>query len=108
MRNPFKREPWQDPSAISPEDAIHRAQEAMAKTKTMRDSSGRRVRIGDEQRAQMEAALARVAAAQAAPPVSPPAGDDDRLAQLERLGELHASGVLNDAEFAAEKARILG
>jgi hypothetical protein len=29
------------------------------------------------------------------------------MAALKDLGELHASGVLTDAEFAAEKARIL-
>jgi hypothetical protein len=27
---------------------------------------------------------------------------------LEKLGQLHASGVLSDAEFAAQKAKILG
>ena len=39
---------------------------------------------------------------------SPSGGSDDRLARLERLAALHASGALTDAEFAAEKARILG
>jgi hypothetical protein len=33
--------------------------------------------------------------------------DDARLARLERLGELHAKGILTDEEFAAEKARVL-
>jgi hypothetical protein len=42
---------------------------------------------------------------QAAPPAAAGAG---RLDQLKQLGELHASGVLTDDEFAAEKARILG
>jgi hypothetical protein len=32
----------------------------------------------------------------------------DPLDRLEKLGRLHASGVLTDAEFAAEKAKILG
>lgn len=36
------------------------------------------------------------------------AGNDDQLARLEKLGALHLSGVLNDAEFAAQKAKILG
>jgi hypothetical protein len=31
----------------------------------------------------------------------------DRLQRLEKLGDLHDRGVLNDAEFAAEKAKIL-
>jgi hypothetical protein len=29
------------------------------------------------------------------------------MAKLQQLGELHASGVLTDEEFAAEKAKIL-
>jgi Short C-terminal domain len=33
---------------------------------------------------------------------------DDRIGQLERLAQLHASGALTDDEFAAEKRRILG
>jgi hypothetical protein len=31
----------------------------------------------------------------------------DRLAQLAQLGELRTAGVLTDAEFESEKARIL-
>jgi hypothetical protein len=51
-------------------------------------------------------------AAQGAPPPPPPpptaAGDDkDLIAELTKLGELKASGVLDDAEFAAAKARLL-
>jgi hypothetical protein len=36
-----------------------------------------------------------------------PTPDDERLAQLERLGRLHESGALDDEEFRTEKARIL-
>jgi hypothetical protein len=31
----------------------------------------------------------------------------DRISALERLGGLRASGVLSEAEFEAEKARLL-
>jgi hypothetical protein len=31
----------------------------------------------------------------------------DPIADLERLGRLHASGVLNDDEFSTAKARLL-
>ena len=46
------------------------------------------------------------------PPPAPasaaqPAGANDRLAQLKQLGELLSSGVLTQAEFEQEKARIL-
>jgi Short C-terminal domain len=42
-------------------------------------------------------------------PASPaqPAGMNDRLAQLRQLGELLSSGVLTQAEFEQQKARIL-
>lgn len=32
---------------------------------------------------------------------------DTKLAQLRQLGQLHDSGVLDDAEFALQKSRIL-
>ena len=43
------------------------------------------------------------------PPPPPPAADPepDKLEQLQKLGELKASGVLTDAEFEAQKAKIL-
>ena len=43
---------------------------------------------------------------QSAPPPAPAAPDP--IAQLKELGELHASGVLTDEEFAAQKAKLLG
>jgi len=36
-----------------------------------------------------------------------PAPADARLDQLRKLGELHDAGVLDDAEFQAQKNRIL-
>lgn len=51
--------------------------------------------------AQPQAAPAPVAAA-------PAGGMDDKLAQLERLGQLKAQGILSEEEFAAQKAAILG
>jgi hypothetical protein len=41
-------------------------------------------------------------------PVDQPGTADDRVAALERLAALRATGALSDAEFEAEKARILG
>jgi Short C-terminal domain len=41
-------------------------------------------------------------------PAQPAAGMDARIAQLKELAELKAQGVLTDAEFEAQKARILG
>jgi hypothetical protein len=42
-----------------------------------------------------------------AEPAPPSAGMNDRLAQLKQLGELLSAGVLTQAEFEQEKARIL-
>ena len=43
-----------------------------------------------------------------APPAAAEPNGESRVDQLKALGELKEQGVLNDAEFEAEKARILG
>lgn len=43
-----------------------------------------------------------------APPMGQTESMDDKLAQLERLAQLHAQGILTDAEFMQQKAVILG
>jgi len=45
----------------------------------------------------------------APPPEAPPAAasTDDKLTQLKELGELKEAGVLTDAEFEVQKAKIL-
>lgn len=65
--------------------------------------------------AEREAAYAQQAApappAAAPPPPAAPAqpapGGGDVLDQLERLGALRSQGILTDAEFEAQKAKIL-
>jgi hypothetical protein len=42
-----------------------------------------------------------------APPPAPAGGGEDRIEQLKELAGLKEQGVLNDEEFAREKARIL-
>jgi membrane protease subunit (stomatin/prohibitin family) len=51
-----------------------------------------------------ERAQQRAAQQQAAATPAP----DDLVAQIQRLGDLHAAGTLTDDEFAAAKARLLG
>ncbi len=41
------------------------------------------------------------------PPAAMPAPEDDMIAQIERLGTLHAQGLLTDEEFAAAKQKLL-
>ena len=56
-----------------------------------------------EQEAQQQAA----APPPAAPAPAAPA-EDDQMAQLQKLAQLHSQGILTDEEFAASKAKILG
>jgi len=59
--------------------------------------------------ADRDAAYQQQTAAPASPSQPAPAsGENDVIAQLKQLGELHAQGVLTDEEFAAQKAKILG
>jgi hypothetical protein len=44
----------------------------------------------------------------AAPPPAPAPEAADPIAQLKELAELRSQGILTDAEFDAQKARILG
>jgi hypothetical protein len=42
------------------------------------------------------------------PPPAPASGDmDDKIKALKELGELKAQGILTDAEFEAQKAKLL-
>jgi hypothetical protein len=44
---------------------------------------------------------------QPAPPPPPPPPQTDTLTQLKELGELKSQGILTEAEFEAQKAKIL-
>jgi membrane protease subunit (stomatin/prohibitin family) len=53
----------------------------------------------EEQYAQQQAA---------APPPQAAAPEADPIERLRQLGELHEQGILTDAEFEAQKAKVLG
>lgn len=57
---------------------------------------------------QMQPAPAPAQAAPAPAPAPAASGTDDMISQLQKLGELHAQGILTDEEFAAQKAKLLG
>jgi hypothetical protein len=61
----------------------------------------------DAEMAAMQAQLAELQAQQPPPPPPPAAGGGDLMAELQRLADMHASGILDDAEFAAAKAKLL-
>ena len=66
------------------------------------------------ERADQEARISNLEAAQQQPPQVPEprggqaSGDPDVLGQLTKLVEMHERGALNDEEFSAAKARLLG
>jgi hypothetical protein len=59
-----------------------------------------------EQQAQQQAAYDQQAMAQQAAPAAP--AEDDQMAQLQKLAQMHNAGILTDEEFAAAKAKALG
>jgi hypothetical protein len=72
--------------------------------------AGKHVQKGREQEAEQNARLDDVENRQAPPaaaPASAGGGTSDMLEQLEKLGELRKQGVLTDAEFDAQKQKLL-
>jgi hypothetical protein len=67
-----------------------------------------------QSRQQARAAAASQQQMQMAAPPAPPqpetqqAPQDDMLAGLAKLGQMKEAGLIDDAEFAAAKARLLG
>lgn len=57
---------------------------------------------------QQKYAAQDAAAAQAAAPAAAEASDEDPMAQVQKLAELHKQGILTDEEFTAAKAKALG
>ncbi len=66
--------------------------------------SGRVQRNQQQKFAAQDAAAAQAAA----PAAAPAASDEDPMAQVQKLAELHKQGILTDEEFAAAKAKALG
>lgn len=71
------------------------------------DDSERMAEEQMRQQMQMQAAQQQAAQQQAAQQQAAQAPADDLIGQLERLAELKKQGILTDAEFEAQKARLL-
>jgi hypothetical protein len=72
--------------------------------------AGRDAQIAADRNAAYQQQTAPAPPPQAAPPppaAAPAAGADDLIGQLERLGALREQGILTDAEFDAQKAKLL-
>ena len=62
----------------------------------------------DQQQPQQQYAEQAPPPEQYAAPAPPPPAEDDSMAKLTELAQLHTQGVLSDEEFSAAKAKILG
>ncbi|MDF1602093.1 SHOCT domain-containing protein [Nocardioides sp. YIM 152315] len=60
-----------------------------------------------EQQRYQQPAYAAPQAAPAAPAASTTSSSDDLIEQLQKLGALRDQGILTDAEFEAQKAKLL-
>jgi hypothetical protein len=63
-------------------------------------------RWSDQAAAQQPQAAAEPQYVEAAPAPAAPSAEE-KIALLKEIGELHASGILSDAEFEVQKAKIL-
>ena len=61
-----------------------------------------------QEQAQQAAYEQGVAAAQQQPVAAPAPVEDDPMAEVQKLAEMHTAGILTDDEFAAAKAKALG
>lgn len=86
--------------------AVNRHQQGKAEQQAEQQQYEAQQQAQQQQLYAQQAAAAQ--AAQAAPAAPAAGGGTDLLAQIEQLGQLHASGVLSDAEFTAAKAKLLG
>lgn len=61
-----------------------------------------------QDQAQQAAYEQGLAAAQAQQAAVPAPAEDDPMAEVTKLAQMHAAGILTDEEFAAAKAKALG
>jgi hypothetical protein len=95
----------QDAEALAQQQAAYDAgQQSTAAEQQQAEMEQMQQQLAVMQAQQAAAATAAPAAATAAPA----AAGDDLMSQLNQLAQLHRAGVLDDAEFAAAKAKLLG
>ena len=89
--------------------ATQRRQAGKAQEKADAQAAQQAAVESQQQMADMQAQMdAMQTQQQQQPAAAAPAGGNDMMAELERLGQLKANGILTDEEFAAAKAKILG
>jgi len=70
--------------------------------------SAQKSQAAAQQDAAQNAQLAELQAQQAAPQAAAAPAQDDPMAEVEKLAQMHTAGILTDEEFAAAKAKALG
>ena len=99
----------QQDQATAQQAAYEAGQQSIAEQQQAQQMAEMQQQLEAMQAQQAAAATAAPAAAASAPAptAAAPAAGDDLMAQLNQLAQLHAAGVLDDAEFAAAKAKLL-
>jgi hypothetical protein len=87
------------------DQAAYDEQQAVAQSQQADAQAQQQAADMQAMQAQLDAMQAQQPAAAAAPAAAP---GDDMMAQLTQLSQLKNAGVLDDAEFAAAKAKLLG
>jgi hypothetical protein len=94
--------------------AVNRRQAGKAQDAAADQAAQQAAFESQAQMAEMQAQLDTMQAQQAPPPPPPPAAappaapaGNDLMAELQQLADMKAAGILDDAEFAAAKAKLL-
>jgi hypothetical protein len=86
----------------------HRQNEKYAQQEYDQQAAAQQQWEAQQYQAQQAAAQQAAAAPPPPPPAAPAAGGTDVVAELQKLATLRQQGILDDAEFAAAKAKLLG
>jgi hypothetical protein len=84
---------------------VSRSQQAKAQSNAQQQSAQQAAFDSQAQLAEMQAQMAQMQAQQAPAPQPAPGGD--LMSELQKLADMKAAGLLDDAEFAAAKAKLL-
>jgi hypothetical protein len=86
----------------------HRQNEKYAQQEYDQQAAAQQQWEAQQYQAQQAAAQQAAAAPPPPPPAAAAAGGTDVVAELQKLATLRQQGILDDAEFAAAKAKLLG
>lgn len=96
-------------TATAVSGSVHNRQAQKQQASAQQQADAQQQAAAQQQALVDQQVAAQLAAQQAAAPAAAPAANagDDLVAQLSKLADLKAAGVLSDAEFAEAKAKLL-